>query len=149
MTERIVEVDKLRCVLYDLLTGSVENDDAPNVTQNMGIALTNAMRKDGVNIVAVQSVNIRKIALKVTEALRVLDHARPVEVVEAQVVEDHDSLPAIIEANLNEGVTLDDFLDFVATAYVSAAMERERTKKAVTEKLAITYSRLQKTMGKD
>lgn len=141
---------KLRNALYDILTGSVDQQNEGTVIQNMGLNLSNAVRKDGVNIIALQSANIHRITVNVTEALKILDQVETVEQlpepIEVEPVIDHDNIHRIVETNLFEGIKLDQFLEWVAGVYVAEAMRQYGTKAEVQRRLGVNYQRLKKIL---
>ena len=63
----------LREILYTILTGVTEEQTDIKANQQMGVQLSSAVKKDGVNIIQLQNVISQKVISSVTEALRFLD----------------------------------------------------------------------------
>lgn len=69
-----MELVELRKKLYDILTADQEQEDRQiNATQQMGVNLSNAIKKDGVTIIQMQNVVSKTVIKHVTEALKMLD----------------------------------------------------------------------------
>lgn len=131
-----MDLTPVRNILYDILTA--EHDDKGNngevtAAQSMGVNLTNAVKKDGVNIIQLQSVVNVKVIKKVTDALRFLDDAqKQIEkecVIEAEVEkEEVKALPSpqpdfLIEM-LDKRATLKDFVEVAERKYIAEAVTR-------------------------
>lgn len=146
---------KIRNALYDILTGSADQQSDGSVVQNMGLNLSNAVRKDGVNIIALQSANIHRVTVTVTQALKLLDQDQietiealpePVVVEAIQAPVDHDNIYRIVETNLFDQVSLDDFITWITALYVKEAKKHCITKTELQRKLGVTYQRLKKIL---
>ena len=86
----LVPVERMQAIreaIYAILT-SANDQKAPDVslTQNNAVALTNAVKKDGVTIINNQSVVIQSVTLAAIDMLRTLDDMPLAgQVVEAEV----------------------------------------------------------------
>lgn len=86
----LVPVERMQAIreaIYTILTSA--NDQKPpeaTLTQNNAVALTSAVKKDGVTIINNQSVVVQNITLAAVEMLRALDGLPlPDRVVEAEI----------------------------------------------------------------
>ena len=59
-------------ILYDILLQPEDAPDSIKVNQQMGVSLTNSMRKDGVNIIQYSQIS-KNVVSGVAKALRVID----------------------------------------------------------------------------
>lgn len=152
MSKVLVDSLALREKLYQILQGAVEGDSAKlDVQQNMGIALSQSVLKEkGVLNLQVQSVAIKNVMHQVTEVLRVLDQARPIEQIELEpkTIEvvaqpsQAEMVDKIIDANLEKGISLNEFLETMMVAYMQAAYYLAgQNATAAAERLKISYSR--------
>lgn len=114
----------LRNVLYDILTGSSDQEvDGDTVIQNMGLNLSNAVKKDGVNIIALQSANIHKITVKVTEGLRLIDEMQQPQVIDVEPEPEPETVEGFMRAKIEQGYDLRQFLDMISSLYVVTAVD--------------------------
>lgn len=81
-------------ILYDILLQSDDAHDAVAVNQQMGVSLTNAVRKDGVNIIQYSQIS-KNVVSGVAKALRAIDMIQETDKfnfisthIEAKVIED-------------------------------------------------------------
>jgi len=96
----------LKLQLYELIeevaageTGNNTNDADITMQQNMGISLTKAIKKDGVNIIQIQSTHINKVIPKIINCLKIIDDIdhknemieyKPVKLIEADTLQNND-----------------------------------------------------------
>lgn len=131
----MVDLIEIRQKLYDILTADDEDRPSPiNATQNMGVAMSNAIKKEGVTIIQMQNVVSKTIIHHVTEALRLLDtmelEQRIIEVEEAEV----DEVPQIEDTRatvedffnvaIDSGLSLDDLCKRIGGMYLLAMLDR-------------------------
>lgn len=77
----------IKSKLYDLLAIACcekEEDNGDKITQNLGISMTNAVRKGGVINIINQSITIQRIVPKVIEIMRSVDALEYVEPLEIE-----------------------------------------------------------------
>jgi len=128
-----MDLTPVRNILYDILTAEHEDDTngEVNATQQLGVALTNSVKKEGVNIIQLQSVVNVKVIKKVTDALRFLDDAqKQIEkecVIEAET-EEVKQLPApvpdFVLESLRNKVPLREFMEVAEREYISEFITR-------------------------
>lgn len=147
MTFQMVNTDRLRGLLYDMLVGATDPGDQVSVSQQLGVAISAAAQKQGVNIVQLQSLSINKLVVGVTAALKLLDEKPEIALLEEKSEPDSLSLDEIIETELRNAVSLADFLDKIEAKYVQRALEKFETKKEVCNILEIGFPKLQKIEG--
>lgn len=134
---------ELREVLYNILNASGEVDgEQPGlqVNQQMGIAFSKAVQKDGVNIIQLQNVVNRQVISHVTLALRMLDTYQKdmVPVITHEVKEKKE--PNLYEESLRAGVDMDTFLLKMERDYLDTALSLYGKRKA-KNRLGLTPSR--------
>ena len=148
LSKAIIETDRLRELLYGILTGAVEKETDVSLSQNMGVALSSAVRKEGVNILQLQSFNYQALAVAVTDALKLIDQARPVpHLIEDQRAEpdSENDLEIVIEDSLANDTPLDEFLMAMTGKYVGKCFKDNSFKvKDTYEQLGISYARFTK-----
>lgn len=117
----------IRQILYDILTAG-ENDNGGgdvNMVQKMGLEMSNAIRKEGVTVVQLQSYVNQKVINKVAQALQTID-AIEGEVLDGEQVllAEPLSLAGYIEQGLESGQSLKLFAEDIAKQYARAAVEK-------------------------
>lgn len=151
MTMQMVDTGLLRPLLYDILLGATDPGDQVQMNQQMGVALSHAAQKGGVQIVQLQSASMNKVVSGVTTALKMLDERVQLpELEEPEPVKEPESvvLERIIDRNLESARSLGDFLDEIEALYVKKALEKFDSKKETCNVLEIGYPKLQKIEGK-
>jgi len=146
----LIELQRFRALLYGILTSAVD-DQSPDIQmrQQMGIALSSATLKErGVLNIQKQSVAVKRVLVGVTEALKMLDAAEPIQVDGVAESDCGDGLQAIIDDRLAAATPLDDFLDQMTARYVEAAVRRFPTLKEAETVLGTTYQRFLKIRKK-
>lgn len=121
----MIDLMPIRNILYDILTADEETSPNVQATQNMGVALTNTLKKEGVTILQMQSVVNKTVLAKVTAGLRLLDgmqlqidgNQQPTIELKPRTLED------VIGEKLAEGYSLKDFIEMITGMYVNAAIE--------------------------
>jgi hypothetical protein len=149
------DLRSLRDILYDILLSGEDSRDQINATQKMAVAMSNAIRKDGVNVIQLQNVVNQKVIQKVTEALRFLDRhteeslLASQNVAEAEIVVDEqpeDTLLELIYSALDKKMSLIAFTRHMQERYVAeavASMGRKEAKKI----LGIREPKLKQIIG--
>lgn len=115
-----MDVGALRNILYEILTAEDEGPSSINATQQMGVSLSNAVKKDGVMIVQLQSVVNKVIVKKVVEALTLLDG--PTDEVEALPYP--ETVDQFLDRHLEEGYSLVEIKKLISRMYAQAAVEK-------------------------
>lgn len=121
----------IRSILYDILTAGSDSEPIDiKAMQNMGVALSPAVSRQGTNIIQLQSVVNSKVINKVTDALKMIDTAeaddRTVEVLEAEEVPklpEPETLQSMVEEKLDNDTTLKDFISYMESFYILKAIE--------------------------
>jgi len=157
MTDVMIQPAAFKALLYDILTTAVD-DKAPELAmqQQMGIQLSSAVLKDkGILNIQFQSIAIKNVMVSVTEALKMIDGAKPVAAIEAEdctstvkVIESGNDLEIIIEDNLASMTSLDDFLGQMTYRYLEMALKKFPTIKEAYQALGVSYARLLKLRKK-
>jgi hypothetical protein len=130
-----MELMELRKKLYEILTADQEHDDRQiNATQQMGVSLSNTIKKDGVMIIQMQNVVSKTVIKHVTEALKLLDamelEQRIIDVtpVGEETPQIEDSGEPTIRDFLNEaveaGIPLDLLCRKVGGMYLLAVLDK-------------------------
>ncbi|MCP4156687.1 MAG: hypothetical protein GY757_53735 [bacterium] len=160
-----LEITPIKGLLYDILNAGTQDDGDVSVKQRMDVALSSAVRKDGVNMIQFQNVVTNKIVLKVTEALQILDRAMldaptleaatmtitapdlPETEEEVKEIAPENDLDLIMDQHLQGDVRLDEFLALMSGRYVAQALEHFNNKKGVAQThLGISNVRLNRIM---
>ena len=117
----------IRQILYDILTaGENENGGGDvNMVQKMGLEMSNAIRKEGVTVVQLQSYVNQKVINKVAQALQTID-AIEGEVIggEQMLLDEPLSLAGHIKQSLAAGQPMNLFIEDLARRYAKAAVEK-------------------------
>ena len=149
MNDVVVNAPAIRELLYGILTGAVEGMGDLQVNQQLDLAISKAVQKEGVNIIQVQSVQMYNVISSVTKALKMLDMAGPVQLPEPKKeLETENDLAIQIEDHLASMTGLDDFMHLIARRYVEAALKKFPTVKEAQTALDISYQRLLKLRKK-
>lgn len=138
-----MELIEVRKKLYDILTADADpQGDSPiKATQNMGVAMSNAIKKEGVTIIQMQNVVSKTVIHHVTEALRLLDtmelEQRLGEIEEAEAVEEvpqiedtRATVEDFFDAAIQTGMSLDDLCKKVGGMYLLAMLDRYEVNEA-------------------
>lgn len=150
MTMQMIDTGRLRPLLYDILLGATDPGDQMQLNQQMGVALSHAAQKGGVNIVQLQSASMNKVVAGVTTALKMLDERPELPELEEPVpVKEPESvvLERIIDRSLQSARSLADFVDEIEALYVKKALQKFGSKKETCNVLEIGYPKLQKIEG--
>ena len=157
---------RLKETMYEIITtdnNPSQGSGEVKATQNMGLALSNSVKKDGVNIIQVQQVDNRQIINKTIEALRVIDDLQKafseqdMTYIEAEVVPLIEEKPEVdlieysnsIDVAWEHSMSLGDFISQMKKAYIVKAIDSTGSTKEAADKLKIsrTYiSRLKREM---
>ena len=74
LTVPIQKLSPIKQLLYDLLSANNQADETSiAANQQLGVSMTNAVKKDGVNIIQLQNVISHKVITSAVEALKLLD----------------------------------------------------------------------------
>lgn len=75
MNEETTDLVALKNLLYDTLAADDEESTSTDITasQNLGVSLTNAIKKDGVQIFQLQSVVSKKVTNNIVKSLKIVD----------------------------------------------------------------------------
>lgn len=125
----------LRTLMYDILEGEEENGDSKiALSQQMGINLTKAVQKDGVNIIQMpmQQVISRRITLKVIDALKLIDAMSAPKQIEFVDGPQPGSMQDYMRKSLGASISLADFMTEIEMMYIREAVNEYGMDKAKT-----------------
>ena len=139
------ELAPIRQIFYDILTSESDQPSDVNALQQMGVSLSHAARKNGVNIVQLQNVVSKQIVHKVTEGLRLLDdldHRLP-EPVNRDEPDQQDVMVERLRDYLRQGSSLAEFLAIMEKAYITIAVD-EYGRETAARRLRVRTKRITK-----
>ena len=140
-------------ILYDILLQPEDAPDSVKVNQQMGVSLTNSMRKDGVNIIQYSQIS-KNVVSGVAKALRAIDAIQEDDKLklisnyrEAKVIEDKRThLEIALDKILNEKKTWKEMKDFLIKNLFIRANEMYPEKEDLAERLEMGAANLKKLM---
>lgn len=140
------KLDQVKNVLYEILTddGTDTDEGAVKATQNMGVSVTNSMKKSGINIIQMQSVVNKKVVNKVVKALSLIDDIKNHSPAKADI--QIETIFAVIEWLADQNLTLNEFLTGMKRAYVEAIVNRHDTRTEAAKVLGIQRTYLSRLM---
>ncbi|RLC88886.1 MAG: hypothetical protein DRJ03_01205 [Chloroflexi bacterium] len=153
-TKAILDSDiiNLKECLYDILMAEEEKpDNTPdiNAIQNLGVSMTRAVQKDGVNIFQLQSVRSHKVTLNVVKALKLLDNASappapvlleaPPEEEKVDVVfEKEKALRMLLVDWADSRTSLNTVLESIKQLYITEVTRRYETQAEAARHLGVS-----------
>jgi hypothetical protein len=91
MTKSLMD---LKAVLYDMLTAVTQNGENANpakVTQQLGIQMSKAVQKDGINVIQLQNIHLNTVIPHLIEGMKLIDELqltmRRDEIIEMKQIE--------------------------------------------------------------
>jgi len=114
MNSELVELKEL---MYDTLTLEESNaTDEKSIAahQNMGVQLTNAVKKEGVTIVQMQNVINKQVTINLVKALKLIDklqdNSNTIEISSGKALQiDDNVIKCVLDYLINEVSTLKEF----------------------------------------
>lgn len=147
-----MSLEKVKSILYDVLTAddNGQNNLEPVIkaTQNMGVTVSSAVMKNGVNVFQLQNVVHQKVIKNVVEALRVIDRIDSLPIpVEPLLIQESSSeyqktLEEEIEEALDNEVSYSSFIKEIGQQFIFAAIKRHDVLKEAAIAIKISYSKL-------
>ena len=139
--------------MYDILDMEDDDKDETNITANqgMGVQLTNAMKKDGVNIIQMQNVVNKKVTTNVVKSLRLIDklmmgNIQTTSVTEAKkpnrITMEH--VLQVIEWLANKNLSLKNLDQLIRGMYVQEMVSKLGTTIKAAEVLDVSQSQVSK-----
>lgn len=143
-----LDIKLLKPLLYDLLMSACEtqpNDNAVSMKQGMGVNLSNSVKKEGVNIIQIQTARLDTMVPKLVEAMQMVDmlvegqqamiqkREQPI-MLEAtcekiEDVDEQDVIERFCEAMYEDEKKLQEIKDLIVVRYVEYLESRLGTKK--------------------
>lgn len=142
----------LKNIMYDILNAGDDGGDDVRANQQMAVQLSNTVRKEGTNIIQLQSVVSSKVINKVTEALKYIDALaarslpEPQDVTEVTITESPNEVTELIYQCLDRKMSLVAFNKMMAERYCSEAVNSMGEQKA-KQVLQIREPKLKKIIG--
>ena len=134
-------IAELKNLLYDTLTLDNEESKIENISQNqqMGVSLTKAISKEGVNIIQmpIQSIVSRNIIVNLVAALKIIDDI-PLE----------STLAKQITNMAMEGLSLEEFQQKMKAMYVCEVIKQSKNGTEAAQKLDIQRTYLSRLKNK-
>lgn len=130
------QILQLKSLLYDTLTLENGEAQAENISQHqqMGVSITKAISKEGVNIIQmpIQSVVSRDIIVNLVAALKLIDDMP------------NDGLAGHIKAIASQNLTLEDFQANMKTMYIAEMIRQSISLTDAAKKLGVQRTYLSK-----
>jgi hypothetical protein len=140
-------------LLYEIITTGENAEQSIKAVQQLGVSITNAVAKNGVNIIQLQNVVQNKVIKNAVKVLQLLDErkhhaaALPMErrlpiIVDnksEEVLTSDEAFKNFIKGDLNDGLTLEHFLNRVIKMFLGHALQMYGDEKIAAEKIGITH----------
>jgi len=140
---------QLKNLLYDTLTAEEEDSGTDVVAnQNLGVNLTKAIKKDGVQIFQLQSVVNKKITNNVIKSLKIVDKLQekerilpsPIQTPELSL----DHVIQVIEWLASKNIPLKQFDKLMRGLYVSEIVSDSGNTSIAAERLGVSIGQVHK-----
>lgn len=146
-------MEEVKQILFEIITsgGDDEEDQSIKAVQQMGVSLTNAVAKNGVNIIQVQSIVQKKVIEKAVKALQIIN-SREHEYAYPRIARD-DRVPLIVNqdqdmtpdkafrdfvrAEINDEVLAESFIYRCLQLYINYAIERYQDEATAAKKIGM------------
>jgi len=148
------KIKKLKEILYNtLILDHTQGADQNTITQNLSVSMTNAVKKNGINIFQIQSVVQNKIIVNIVNALKVVDEIQE-EMIENVTPIDSTYLLDRKIKQLEEHIkktdlSLKDFIHKARKIYIEYALDNHKTKTAAAKRLEIQRTYIPKVLKED
>jgi hypothetical protein len=139
-------------ILFDLLSDSVKDTSNVTAQQNLGVQLSNAVKKEGVVIIQNQNVEVLNVIIpKVIQALRIIDSVNQLPdcgpvVIEHEPESFMDVETAYLEHMFKNNWKWDMVFATFKMAYVKHVVNHFETQKDAADHLGIQASYLSKLL---
>jgi hypothetical protein len=127
MTKSLMD---LKTVLYDMLTTLTKNDtegDPVAITQQLGIQMSKAVQRDGVNVIQLQNVHLSRIVPHLIDGMKLIDSialGTPQEVIELKQIEhvveeeeDDDPIDSCCKFMYDQGIKWKEMQELMKARY--------------------------------
>ena len=131
------KIHDLKSALYELIeevaagaTKENANNADVQLQQNMGVNLSNAIKRDGVNIIQIQSMQINRIIPKIIDCLKIIDDVdykketieyKPMQQIENDIPKNNDApfhlLFEFFEYSYSNNFDCQKITDFIKVGY--------------------------------
>jgi hypothetical protein len=134
-------IEEVKQLLYEIIaTGDDDEEQSIKAVQQMGVSMSNAVLKNGVNILQLQNITQKKVINKAVKCLQILDaHAheaaypqlpmdRAIPLIindpNAEMLTPDEAFRNFIRAEVNDEVPAEAFIYRVLQLYVKYVMNR-------------------------
>jgi hypothetical protein len=134
-------IEEVKQLLYEIIaTGDDDEEQSIKAVQQMGVSISNAVLKNGVNILQLQNITQKKVINKAVKALQILDahaheaaypqlsmeHRVPLIVSEPneEMLTPDEAFRNFIRAEVNDEVPAETFIYRVLQLYAKYVMNR-------------------------
>jgi hypothetical protein len=145
--------DEVKRLLYEIITTGEDAEQSIQAVQQMGVSITNAVSKRGINIIQLQNVVQAKVIQNAVKCLQLIDEQKqhyarlPMERRLPIIIDNKnedillpdEAFKNFIRADLNEGLTLEHFLNRVIKIFLSHALLMYGDEKIAAEKVGISH----------
>lgn len=103
-----LNVKDLKPIIYNILTSLSNGNEAVKAAQNMDVQLSAAMKRDGVNIVQIQNVQLETVIPQLIDALKMIDQleeSTPLIIHENPLLENLNNRLTAIECQPTAAIT--------------------------------------------
>lgn len=144
---------QIREKLYDILVAAStaeDNSSDPNITQNMGVAMSNAFKKGGVVNVISQNIVIQKVCPKIVDLLQFADQLEHEQaVIEVKQIEyTEDPIERCCEHLFDEDMTWKEFRKVMKERYFNHVNSRWHSSAKAALFLDVSVSLFNQTLKK-
>jgi len=145
--DKLAKIRKSIYQIIEMKPASSGNMDI-SMDQKMNLALSNAVKKDGVNIIQLQNMEIIQATISnAMDAIRILDEIQfapnVIDVVPQEEPDDaipFESIKELLITFIRNGITYKDFISAMKRAYVLCAISEFPTKKDAAICLDLSYN---------
>lgn len=144
---------KIRNKLYDLLLSACNSDtevnEDINISQKLGVAMTNAVRKGGVVNIISQSITVHKVIPKIIEIIKDVDELEeaPCATVETLRIEHlNDPVEDCCEYFFDKRATWKEFRETTKKRYFDYARSKSRSNTEAARILNVSASMVTKSL---
>jgi uncharacterized Ntn-hydrolase superfamily protein len=133
--EQNQQLKLIREKLYNILTAGNDTQGDVKAVQNMGVALSNPIKKEGVNIIQLQSVVNNQVIHYVTEALKLIDEIMMDSIIditpqEEKYFNEYNDMEVYILNLVSHGYTLKMILNEIKNLTIEKTIEKYGNEKA-------------------
>jgi hypothetical protein len=146
--------NEMKSILLEILEMAFQAPDI-NATQQLGVQLSNAVKRDGVVIIQNQNVEVyAKIMPSMVKALRLCDsfeviNHEPLQIENVKVEDAREPITLICEWFFNNNYKWEAMQDFMRLSYINYVISQFNTKRESAEFLGIGPTYLSKISAKE